>query len=79
MALYQVNEAIVTAMEKLEPSIISRHLVEIAKSFNKFYNNTNILKSTEEEQRARMSLVFATKIALKNLLALLGIDAPERM
>ncbi len=79
MALYQVNEVIVTAMEKLEPSIISRHLVEIAKSFNKFYNNTNILKSTEEEQRARMSLVFATKIALKNLLALLGIDAPERM
>ena len=79
MALYQVNEVIVTAMEKLEPSIISRHLVEIAKSFNKFYNNTNILKSTEEEQRARMSLVFATKITLKNLLALLGIDAPERM
>lgn len=79
MALYQVNEVIVTAMEKLEPSIISRHLVEIAKSFNKFYNNTNILKSTEEEQKARMSLVLATKIALKNLLALLGIDAPERM
>lgn len=79
MALYQVNEVIVTAMEKLEASIISRHLVEIAKSFNKFYNNTNILKSTEEEQKARMSLVLATKIALKNLLALLGIDAPERM
>lgn len=79
MNLYKVPEIIVQAMDKLEPSLITRHVVEIAKSFNKFYNNTRIMNSGEEEQKARIALVKSSQIVIKNLLNLLGIQAPERM
>ncbi len=79
MNLYKAPEVIVQAMDKLEASLITRHLVEIAKSFNKFYNNTRILDSSEEEQKARIALVKSSQIVIKNLLGLLGIKAPERM
>lgn len=79
MNLYKAPEVIVQAMDKLEASLITRHLVEIAKSFNKFYNNTRILDSSEEEQKARIALVKSSQIVIKNLLGILGIKAPERM
>lgn len=79
MNLYKAPEIIVQAMDKLEPSLITRHVVEIAKSFNKFYNNTRIMNSGEEEQKARIALVKSSQIVIKNLLNLLGIQAPERM
>ncbi|MDO5026990.1 MAG: arginine--tRNA ligase [Tissierellia bacterium] len=79
MNLYKAPEVIVQAMDKLEASLITRHLVEIAKSFNKFYNNTRIIDSSEEEQKARIALVKSSQIVIKNLLGLLGIKAPERM
>lgn len=79
MNLYKAPEIILQAMDKLEPSLITRHVVEIAKSFNKFYNNTRIMNSGEEEQKARIALVKSSQIVIKNLLNLLGIQAPERM
>lgn len=79
MSLYNMPQVILNAKDKLEPSIITRHLVEIAQDFNKFYNSTHIMNSSEEEQKARMALVQATKICLKTLLTLIGIQAPERM
>ena len=79
MALYKAPQVILNAMEKLEPSMITRHVVEIAKAFNKFYNSTHILNSTEEEQKPRMALVKSSQIVINNLLGLLGIKAPERM
>lgn len=79
MNLYKAPEVIVQAMEKLEASLITRHLVEIAKSFNKFYSNTRIMNSPEEKQSARIALVKSSQIVIKNLLNLLGIKAPERM
>lgn len=79
MNLYKAPEVIKQAMEKLEPSMITRAVVEVSKSFNKFYNTVNILNSSEEEQRARMALVESTRITIKLLLGLLGIQAPEKM
>lgn len=79
MSIYRAPKVIETSMEKLEPSMITRHLVDIAKAFNKFYNTTHILNLEEKSKDARIALVFATKIAIKNLLGLLGINAPDRM
>lgn len=79
MNLYKVPQVIVNAKDKLEPSMITRHVVEVAKSFNKFYNSTHIMNSSPEEQKARMALVKATQITIKILLSLIGIQAPERM
>ncbi|SHH66649.1 arginyl-tRNA synthetase [Caloranaerobacter azorensis DSM 13643] len=72
-------EAIVNAMEKNEPSIITRHIVDIAQAFNKFYHECPIIVEDENIQKARLLLVFAVKTVLKTGLGLLGIDAPDKM
>ena len=77
--LYRVPEIIKDAAEKYEPSILTRHLVDIAQSFNKFYHDEHILVDDENEKRSKLSLVLASKIVIANCLAILGIKAPERM
>lgn len=67
------------AATKLEPSIVTRHLVAIAQAFNKFYHDNPILNSEPELRQARLAVVFAVKTVLKKGLALLGIEAPEQM
>ncbi len=77
--LYKFPEVVVDAGEKYEPSIVTRHIVDIAQSFNRFYHDEHILTDNEEEKIAKVALVLAAKTALKNGLALLGMKAPERM
>src|SRR5699024_7468444 len=77
--LYEFPKIIIEAMEKNEPSIITRHVVGIAKAFNKFYNSIPILSDDEGIKNARLLLVYGTKTVIKTGLSLLGIDAPEKM
>ena len=67
------------ALAKYEPSIFTRYILDVAKTFNKFYNNINISNSEEPLRNARLKLVEATCQVLQNGLALLGIDVVERM
>ncbi|MBE6030538.1 MAG: arginine--tRNA ligase [Clostridiales bacterium] len=77
--IYKFPAVIVDAAEKYEPSVLTRHIVDIAQGFNKFYNEEHILVDNEEEKKAKLALVLAAKDTIKNGLALLGIKAPERM
>ena len=77
--LSRVPEVIRDAAEKYEPSILTRHLVDVAQSFNKFYHDEHILVDNEDEKLAKLALVDASRIVIKNCLGLLGIEAPERM
>lgn len=77
--VYKTNEVIVQAKDKLEPSVITRHVTELAQVFNSFYNSVHIMNSSDEEKKARALLVYAVKLNISNLLDLLGIKAPEKM
>lgn len=77
--LSQYPEKIVDASIKYEPFIITRHLVNICQAFNKFYDENNIKNSEENLKKARLSIVYATKIIICCGLYLLGINAPEKM
>ncbi len=78
--LYDFPKAIVDAMEKNEPFYITRKILDIAQSYNTFYNSTNINNSEDEKvKRARQLLSYATKEVIKTGLNILGIKAPERM
>ena len=77
--LYKLPEVIADAAEKYEPSIVTRHIVDIAQGFNRFYHDEHILVDNEEEKTAKLALVLAAKTAIKNGLALLRMEAPERM
>ena len=77
--IYEMPEGIVEAGEKYEPSVVTRHIVDIAQAFNKFYHDEHILVDNEDEKTAKVALVTAAKTAIKNGLGLLGMKAPEKM
>ena len=77
--LYEFPRIIVDAMEKYEPYFITRHIVEVAKAFNKFYNSTTINTEDIELKKARLMMSYAAKTVIKTGLDLLGMEAPERM
>ena len=77
--LYRVPEVIQTSADKYEPSVLTRHLVDIAQAFNKFYHDEHILTDNEDERLAKIALVKTTKAVIANCLGILGIKAPERM
>ena len=77
--IYELPDVIVEAGEKYEPSIVTRHIVDIAQGFNKFYHDEHILVDNEDEKIAKVALVMAAKAAIKNGLGLLGMNAPEKM
>ena len=63
-----------------EPFMISRQIALVARSFNRFYNNSSILNADSEEQKvARLALCEAVADTLKSGLDLLGIGVVERM
>lgn len=67
------------AVEILEPQKISNYLEELAALFHRFYTECRIIGSDKALAEARIALVKAVKIVLKNALNLLGLTAPERM
>jgi arginyl-tRNA synthetase len=77
--IYRFPDAVLEAGEKYEPSIVTRHIVDVAQAFNKFYHDEHILTDDETERKAKLALVFAAKQTLGNGLRLLGMAAPERM
>lgn len=58
---------------------IPQYAVELATAFHKFYNDCHVLVEDEKLKEARLGLAYATKIALRNTLELMGISAPEQM
>lgn len=74
------KDAIDNSIDKLEPSIVTRYAVDVAKAFNKFYNSHSIANAEDEETKnARLKMVEATCQVIKNALNLLGIDTVEKM
>lgn len=67
------------AARELKPLQIANIAYEMAKSFSDFYNDCPVLQAEENIRNFRLRLVMATRQALKNSLALLGITAPEAM
>ncbi|MEM4262345.1 MAG: arginine--tRNA ligase, partial [Thermoplasmata archaeon] len=58
---------------------VAQYALELATLFNQFYQFVPVLKAEDEERRARLALVEASRIALRNSLHALGINAPEEM
>ncbi len=68
------------AARSLSPRSLARYAYSLATSFNLFYEKVPVLKEPSDDVRvARLALVKAFGIALKNCFALLGITALERM
>jgi len=77
--LNRFEEEVLNAAENFEPHRICFYLEELATSFHKFYTFRRILGSEKEVAEARLALITAVKIVLKNGLEILGVEAPEKM
>ena len=58
---------------------IPQYAIDLAESFHRFYKNCRVLADDKKLSQARLALISATKIVLKNTLDLMGISAPEKM
>ncbi|MEE1092585.1 MAG: arginine--tRNA ligase, partial [Prevotella sp.] len=73
-------DVVAQAGKDYSPSGIANYCYELTKEFNQFYHDYSILKE-EDEQIRMFRLVLAKNVAkiLRNGMALLGIEVPERM
>ena len=77
--LAQYPEEIRLTAETLEPSRLTRYVLDVAAAFHSFYNACRVRGEEGEIMKARLILVESTKIVIKNVLELLSINAPEKM
>lgn len=78
--IMQFPEAVEYAVKELNPSRIASYVFDISQSFNQFYNKHSVLKIENELiKMARLELVKATLVAIRNGLYLLGIETVEEM
>ena len=78
--LNEFGAAVEQADKDYSPSGIANYCYELTKAFNQFYHDYSILGAdTEEEKVVRLVLAQNVGKTLKNGMALLGIEVPERM
>lgn len=70
---------ITVAARLLEPHRLARYVLDLAGLFHTFYNSQRVLVDDVPLRRARLSLVRAVKQIIGNVLAILGVSAPEKM
>lgn len=73
------TETVEAGVQKNEPSIISRYLINLAQSFSRFYNEHHILTDDKDTQNARLVLTASVGMVIKEGLSLLGIKCPNQM
>ncbi|WP_368251487.1 arginine--tRNA ligase [Enterococcus sp. 2201sp1_2201st1_B8_2201SCRN_220225] len=76
--LQKYPETVMQAADKFEPSVIAKHAIKLSQAFNKYYANVKIL-TDDAEKSARLALVYAVTVVLKEDLRLLGLQAPDKM
>ncbi len=55
------------------------YVIEVATLFHKFYEAHRVISENKKLTEARLALLKATAVTLKNTLDILGVSAPERM
>ncbi len=73
------EEQVLTAAGQRAPHRLTRYAEDLAAAFHRFYGECRVLTDDHALSSARWWLVNSTKRVLANTLALIGVDAPERM
>jgi len=78
--LAEFPETFTEAVETLKPNLMADYANALADKFNTFYNAFPVIKAEPPElSDARLALVDAVRIVLRNALNLIGVTAPEKM
>ena len=77
--IYKFEDILKQVVDKNEPSILSRYLIDLSKAYSSFYNENKIIVEDENVKKARVFITYATGKVLKLGSALLGIEMPNKM
>ena len=78
--LYKYTIALADSCKEMNPAKLIDYVYEVAKTYNKFYNECPILAAEKEaEKNFRLLLTEQTGNIIKQSFAIVGIDVPERM
>lgn len=77
--LLRLEEVIEDCANDYQIHRITQYSLDLASSFHKFYKNCKVLCEDKRTEKARIGLVKATEIVLKNTLDLMGISSPCKM
>ena len=77
--LAEYPEEITQSAEHRAPHRIARYLYDLASMFHSFYRQGRIIGVDSELQQARLGLITAIALVLRQGLGILGISAPEKM
>ena len=77
--LEQYPSVLKAALNKSEPSMITRYSVDLSQAFNKFYYEHKVMVDDPAERAARVALTRAVRQVIASALNLIGLEAPARM
>ena len=78
--LHRYPYTIADASKNFSPAVIANYAYELAREYNQFYQEINILREAKPEVAAfRLALSEATSQVLRSAMLLLGIMVPEKM
>ena len=78
--LHELPDTIKSAAQSFSPAMIANYSYDLAKAFNSFYQDTPILRETDENvKHFRVQLCSFVANTLKNTMNILGIEVPEKM
>ena len=79
-ALYEMPSVVEQAAQNYSPAMVANYVYDLAKNFNSFYQETSILKEPDQKLMIfRVQLCNFVSKVIKNSMAILGIDVPEKM
>ncbi len=80
LSVGSLDRAVEAAIAAQEPAFIAKYAFQLAQEFNNFYHKHHILNEADEQKRAfLLRLTELVEARLVETLALLGIEAPEKM
>jgi len=77
--LISLPDEINQVAETLEPSRLTRYVLDLAALFHSFYNSCKVNCDDAALTQARLALVHATRTVIRNVFDILKITAPEKM
>ncbi|GAE33593.1 arginine--tRNA ligase [Halalkalibacter akibai] len=79
-AIGDFPEVVAEAAQKQMPHRITNYVHDLASTLHSFYNAERVIDPEQKEaSSARLALMKATQTTIKNALALVGVEAPEKM
>lgn len=77
--IYNFSDILNQVVDKNEPSILARYLINVAKAYSTFYNNNKVIVEEDDIKNARVFLTYIVGKVIRIGSSLLGIQMPDKM